>query len=65
MNTVARYWKAIAAVVGLVLTLLTSLQSVWGDSAPEWVPFAVAALTAISVYRVENAPLPEKNADQP
>jgi L-asparagine transporter-like permease len=65
MNKIGQYWKSILAVVGLLLTLLTALSSVWGDDAPTWVPFVIAALTAVSVYRVPNADGPNVRLSKP
>lgn len=48
------YRKAIAAIVGFVLTLLSA--GVLPDEWAPWVSAAVAALTALGVYGVANEP---------
>lgn len=51
-----RYWKTIIASVGLAGTVLTSLTPLWGDDVPDWVPVAIAVLTAVGVYLKANTP---------
>lgn len=58
-----RYWKSIIAAVGLALTLLTSLEPVWGDNVPSWVPVAISVLTAAGVYLKANTPPAGQPAD--
>lgn len=46
------YAKSLVAALGLVL----SAVAVAIPQAPEWVPVALAFLTALGVYQVPNAP---------
>lgn len=63
LSSLSRYWKTIIAVVGLTLTVLTSLEPVWGDNLPSWVPVAIAVLTSVSVYLKANTPPAGQPAD--
>jgi hypothetical protein len=56
MNRLARYWKAIGAALGMIVTLIISLQPVLGDHVPAWVPVLTGALTVVAVWWVKNDP---------
>lgn len=54
LTYLSRYKKTVAAVVGLVVVLVTGLQAGFGDDLPDWVPTVGAIATAFSVWWVKN-----------